>query len=156
MVLAAEERKIKELRKKRRVKILRAIGTMLALILSNVTVLLMGTYLFHYLESYQEIEDCFSHRKSYSELSNTTSNLMMLKAADLHAGKVVSDEAKVLVKDAYKEYLVDFAKQVKKLKHNPQFNCGNLSTNASWTIDSSLVFSLSVITTIGKFVQINR
>lgn len=119
------------------------------MVVLNVAVLVTGAFLFNYLEHHNEVTSCVEARKDYLESSRVTENLMILKTGEMQGAETITDEAKFKLEKFFKGYLVDFAKEVGRIGYNPKHNCTYLGANAQWTITNSLIFSLTVITTIG-------
>lgn len=118
--------------------------------MANILVLIIGGFLFTHLESFNEIESCKEARTEYQGALQSVTELVKLKAEKLQGMEMITDEAKKKLASEYGDYLKTFAKAVKKTGHNKYHICENLGSNATWTFSNSLVFSLTVITTIGK------
>lgn len=125
----------------------------LILVLANTVVLIAGAYLFMYLEGYNEREVCKEQRSSYLEALEGSTQLVVSKSEVLRGQAGVSPESLAILRHYYLEYLENFALEMHKLKYNHTHVCEDLGSNAAWTFSNSLVYSLTIVSTIGKIIN---
>ncbi|XP_067928688.1 TWiK family of potassium channels protein 18-like [Watersipora subatra] len=151
---SAVDQKIKDGKKskiKRFIRVVKVVLKIVLLTLVNMVVLMLGAYVFFKLESYNEIESCLAAQVDYETSLNTTIRLMKLDAEVLHAKGIDTDSVTYL-EESYSDYIKSFALEVQKVQkagYNPSHDCQMLGNDADWTNSNSIVFALTIITTIG-------
>ena len=150
-----EKRKKSRQVKKMCKKILRFLLSTTGLLLVNAAVMIIGAYIFQHLEQGNEIAECFKKHSDYYIAENLTLVRLMELAQrveqEVEEGQPI-EEQQPDVKQHLQMYLKSFALSVLDTGYNLTRDCQLLKEDGEgsvWSLTSSLVFTLTVVTTIG-------
>ena len=147
-----QEQKKKEAARQRLIRIGKAILKITILLLVNVVLLILGAIVFQKMESYNEYNNCIEARNDFYKSFNATTELMFLAAKYLNDGEEITDVRLRELEITYQSYLRNFSKEVTTIKYSTKHNCSDPGSFEKWSISNSLVFALTVITTIGRLM----
>ena len=149
------ERKRKSKRfKKACIRVIKFFLSTAGLFILNIGVLFLGAFIFKHLELTNEIESCKNSRNDYMEAENATLILLMDMAQRMDGIGSLSAQGKQEVVDEFQGYLEAFALSVLDTGYDVSLDCDMLGLEGGhepdWSITGSLVFAVTVTTTIGK------
>lgn len=148
------ERKRKSKRfRKACIRVLKFFLSTAGLFIINIAVLFLGAFIFKHLELTNEIEGCKNSRNDYEEAENATLILLMDMAQRMDGIGSLSSQGKQEVVDEFQGYLEAFALSVLDTGYDVSLDCDMLGEpggpEPDWSLTGSLVFAVTVTTTIG-------
>lgn len=124
------------------------------LLILNGLVMALGGFIFENLETENEIQGCKNSAIDYFDAENATLILLMDKAQQLDGISTYSAEQKQELVNTFQDHLRQFSLSVLDTGHDYQKDCDLLGTpegeELDWSFRGSLVFAVTVVTTIGK------
>ncbi len=107
---------------------------------------IFGGFIFKHLEQPNELAECKRDRDDYYPLLNLTSHILLEISMQF---RTVNDPGYVL--DEFEQQLTKFGKEILTLGYNGT-NCTEMEekNKYQWSFPGALLFSVTVITTIGK------
>ena len=124
------------------------------LFLINFVYLLLGGVIFNHLETYNEQQKCFSGADNYARAENATTTLMVDIARRVGNGALQRKGGDEIIRDDYEQVLKQFSMSVLDVGYNVSKNCSQLGLpdgpQYAWSFSGSLMFAMTVTTTIGK------
>lgn len=126
------------------------------LFILNIGVLFLGAFIFNSLELTNEIEGCHNMRNDYMEAENATLILLMDMAQRMDGIGSMTAQSKKEVVDEFQVYLQSFALSVLDTSYQVDLDCDKLGngddtdTEPDWSFRGSLIFAVTVTTTIGE------
>lgn len=142
--------------KKACIKILKFFLSTAGLFLINGLLLVGGAYLFSHLEKTNELQSCKNARDDYIEAENATLILLMDMAQRMDGLGTMDDDELAAIVAEFRGYLEAFALSVLDTGHDVSVDCDKMGTPEGkeylWSFTGSLVFAVTVATTIGEFL----
>lgn len=123
-------------------RILKSVLSHIGAFIMVLLYLLMGAYLFRYLEVDNEAAECRNKANLYANKLNQSVERMMSFAQAKNEANVTE----LLIEKA----LDDFAVELFKLSVDPRLDCSTIKEKGEWTLANSAFFVATVMTTIGK------
>lgn len=120
----------------------------------NGLFLALGAYIFSHLEQTNELENCKSKALEYYDAENATIILLMDMAQRMDGIGAMSNQEKQGVIDEFQGYLESFALSVLSTGYDVGVVCDDKGTPGNdyeWSFQNSLLFALTIATTIGQY-----
>jgi len=154
-ILEERERKKKAKKaKKYCIKVIKFLASTIGLLLINIAWMVAGAFIFQHLEEMNELEGCRNAKTDYEAAENATLTLLMDMAQRLDGVGAMSDQNKLAVVEEFQGYLDSFALSVLDTGHDHTVDCEMMGkpngTEFNWSWQGSLVFAVTVVTTIGE------
>lgn len=160
---------IKEVREKKKktkrfkkacIKVLKFFFSTAGLFLINGLILIGGAFLFSHLEQTNEQQSCINARNDYIKAENATLILLMDMAQRMDGVGAMTDEELLEVVAEFRGYLESFALSVLDTGYDVSLDCDKMGTDDgeefSWSFTGSLVFAVTVATTIGEHITLRE
>jgi hypothetical protein len=107
---------------------------------------LFGAFLFQILEEEEELKMCHEgYAAEYKNIMNLNKKLLMFIKLNVTAGSNSTETNAIMTK-----YLLDFRESIFSVESNYIYTGQSCVAASRWTLTSSLLFSLSIVTTIGN------
>ncbi|XP_067928677.1 TWiK family of potassium channels protein 9-like [Watersipora subatra] len=139
--------------KKACIKVLKFLFSTAGLFLINAALILGGAYMFSHLEKTNEQQGCRNSRDDYKEAENATLILLMDMAQRMDGIGAMTDVELLEVVAEFRGYLESFALSVIDTGYDVSLDCETMGeeggTEFNWSVKGSLVFAITVATTIG-------
>lgn len=143
-------------------KIVKFLFSSAGLFFINIAYILLGMVIFMKLEQPNEREQCFVGEANYKKVENASIYLMMDILTDVSMGRLQLEKDPDLpgyqqVRNEYQTVLQAFTQSVLDIGHDASVNCSRLGeegTPYTWSNYASLVFAMTVTTTIGMFLRL--
>lgn len=136
-------------------KVLRFFLSTTGLLLLNTMVMVLGAYIFKHLEEANELAECVNKRKDYYIAENVTLEMLMGMVVRLDDIEELSVEGEAEVVEYFQDSLKSFALSVLDTGYRITKECELMGTEEGesygWSFTGALVFTLTVITTIGGY-----
>lgn len=137
-------------------KVLKFFLSTSGLLLLNALVMVLGAFIFQHLEHPNELAACVNMRRDYYIAEDVTLDKLMGMAMRLDTVGELSAEGEEEVIEYFQRYLKSFALSVLETGYRVTKDCELIGTEegegCDWSFTGSLVFTLTVITTIGEFI----
>lgn len=121
----------------------------------NIALFIAGAIMFEMLEKPNELQECINARNDFDVTQNATLTLLMDMTQGLVGRGIAYDAQKTY--DEYKAHVVLFAEGVLDSGHDTSKVCEEMGTpngtEFSWGFTSSLLFAVTIGTTIGKYIH---
>lgn len=155
-ILQSREQKKKSRKlKKGCIKVAKFFLSTAGLAVINGIILVIGAYIFEHLEQTNEQEVCKNQRRDYLEAENATVILLMDMAKRLDGVGAMSGQKKQEVIDEFQRHMESFALSVLDTDYDVSKDCDKMGEvggpEFDWSFKGSLVFAVTVATTIGEF-----
>lgn len=141
--------------KKACLKIFKFLLSTAGLLVINVIILVLGAFIFKHLEEANEIQVCNNSRGDYYKAENATLLFLMQMAEGFDASGPMKEADRLKAVEQFSDYLKSFALSVLETGYDISEECEKIGEpggpRQKWSLIRSLVFSLTVITTIGKW-----
>jgi hypothetical protein len=132
----------------------------LGLVILVVAYSIGGAFLFQLLEQYIELQNCqqgsckffliFDFFNSYFLLSKVSENISVTNISEtMYNYVLLSDVNTTQMYDKMVDYLANFTLDVYTRRANLRYTGQNCSNSSNWNFPSALLFTITVITTIG-------
>lgn len=122
-----------------------------------------GAFLFQILEQHTEIQNCQSGEGEWNQLRieyrsqffnyiyfNTTPNPWLpIDNATIEAGLYVEKDGPPIYDPILTEWIVDFREKVLNISNTLKYTGQDCEKQSSWTYFSSLLFTITIMTTLG-------
>lgn len=130
-------------------KVLKFFLSTSGLLLLNALVMVLGAFIFRHLEHPNELAECANMRRDYYIAEDVTLKMLMRMAMRLDAVGELAAEGEAEVVESFQDSLKSFALSVLDSGFRVTKDCELIGTEGEWSFAGSLVFTLTVITTIG-------